>query len=61
MGSVETADMLARGVEERLRERAVYRKSLADGLERLGDSLSGRDRELAWRLQDRARHILGRL
>ncbi len=57
LGLHPTPEMAARDIVERLRERPVFSRDLVEGLERLGASLTVRDRELAQRLQDRARHL----
>ena len=44
-----------------LRAKPVYSRKLNEGLERLGDSIGNDDRDLAWRLQDRARSLENRL
>ncbi|MBN1947164.1 MAG: tetratricopeptide repeat protein [Bradymonadales bacterium] len=61
LGNLQAAHMLARDLEERLRQRPVYRNLVVEGLERLAETMTTQDRELGWRLQDRASAIAQRL
>ena len=61
LGDDRTADMTARTVADDVREKPVFSRSMVRALERLVDVVSARDRDLGWRLQDRARYLEDRL